>query len=110
MKCSDLPDNAVLDVIAHSQRPLGATIGEVFEALPDYPQKVVRAKLSKLIRRGIISGCVCGCRGDFMVVQLEAVRDRLDGNGLTKRNIAKVVQKIADALDVDAAELMKEPS
>lgn len=109
MKCADLPDNVVLDVIALSTRPLGATIGEVFEGLPDYPQKIVRAKLSKLIRRGIVSGCTCGCRGDFAVVQLEAVRDRLDGAGLTRRNVAKAVQKIADTLDVDAAELMKEP-
>lgn len=109
MKCADLPDDDVLNVIAHSTRPLGATIGEVFDGFPAYPQKVVRAKLSKLLRRGVIKGCVCGCRGDFTVTQLEAVRDRLDGAGLTRRNVAKAVQKIADTLDVDAAELMKEP-
>lgn len=30
-----------------------------------YPEKVVLAKAKTLIRRGIIDGCCCGCRGDF---------------------------------------------
>lgn len=29
------------------------------------PVKVVRAKARSLIRRGVIAGCACGCRGDF---------------------------------------------
>lgn len=99
MKCADLPDDAVLNIIAHSQRPLGATIWEVFEGLPAYPQNVVRAKLSKLIRRRIIKGCICGCRGDFTVTQLEAVRDRLDGGGLSERHVAKSAQRVTDTID-----------
>lgn len=35
---------------------------------PWMPVKVVRAKARRLIRRGLIQGCVCGCRGDFQVV------------------------------------------
>lgn len=32
---------------------------------PGYPEKVVLAKARKLIRRGLLDGCYCGCRGDF---------------------------------------------
>lgn len=32
---------------------------------PDAPYKVMLAKMSSLIRRGLVSGCDCGCRGDF---------------------------------------------
>lgn len=104
MKCADLPDAVVLDIIATSLRPLGATILEVFEALPTYPQKLVRAKLSKLIRRRLVMGCTCGCRGDFTVIQIEAVRDRLDGVGLTKRNIGKTLQRFKDEIDKELLE------
>lgn len=41
-------------------------------ALPDYPNmpwKVVLAKARKLIRRKLIDGCDCGCRGDFEVTR-----------------------------------------
>lgn len=37
--------------------------------LPQYPAKVVLAKLRRLIERGIVEGCGCGCRGDFKVVR-----------------------------------------
>lgn len=31
------------------------------------PEKIVLAKAKRLIRRGLISGCGCGCRGDFQI-------------------------------------------
>jgi len=31
------------------------------------PEKVVLAKAKRLIRRGLIDGCGCGCRGDFQI-------------------------------------------
>lgn len=31
------------------------------------PEKVILAKVQKLIRRGKIQGCWCGCRGDFYI-------------------------------------------
>ncbi len=33
--------------------------------LPLVPPKVILAKCRALIRRGFITGCTCGCRGDF---------------------------------------------
>lgn len=32
---------------------------------PELPEKVVLAKMKTMIRRGLIDGCTCGCRGDF---------------------------------------------
>ncbi|KVP65619.1 hypothetical protein WJ96_04430 [Burkholderia ubonensis] len=29
------------------------------------PEKLARAKMGSLIRRGLVKGCACGCRGDF---------------------------------------------
>lgn len=29
------------------------------------PWKVVNAKCASMIRRGLLDGCTCGCRGDF---------------------------------------------
>lgn len=34
-------------------------------AFPDIPLKVLRAKMAALIKRKVINGCACGCRGDF---------------------------------------------
>src|SRR5690242_601315 len=31
----------------------------------EVPWKVVLAKAAKLIKRGVMDGCSCGCRGDF---------------------------------------------
>lgn len=32
-----------------------------------WPEKVLRAKLSRMTRNGLIDGCNCGCRGDFTI-------------------------------------------
>lgn len=32
------------------------------------PEKVFLAKSRTLIRRGLIDGCACGCRGDFTII------------------------------------------
>ncbi len=31
----------------------------------DIPDGALLAKLDALIRRGLLTGCACGCRGDF---------------------------------------------
>ena len=33
----------------------------------DCPEKVLRAKMLALIRRGLVDGCPCGCRGDYRI-------------------------------------------
>lgn len=36
------------------------------------PEKVVLAKANQLMKRDIIDGCACGCRGDFEIVEEKA--------------------------------------
>lgn len=36
---------------------------------PDIPNKVMRAKGQRLIDRGLLDGCMCGCRGDMEITE-----------------------------------------
>lgn len=38
------------------------------DCFPDVPEKVVLAKLRKLLKRGLVRGCGCGCRGDWRLL------------------------------------------
>jgi hypothetical protein len=92
VKAADIPDVELLAAIAEVTRRrtdasgapwgLGANrwdIGWVlsgYEGLAQftdpapemrYPEKVVLAKARSLVRRGLLLGCPCGCRGDFEV-------------------------------------------
>ena len=40
-------------------------VGKATLDVPEFPDKVILAKARKLIRRGLITGCICGCRGYF---------------------------------------------
>ena len=42
-----------------------ASLMWIDEELPDFPPKVILAKLKGMVKRGLIHGCTCGCRGDF---------------------------------------------
>src|SRR5678815_4892395 len=44
-----------------------ANLYDITKALGNPPEKVVLAKLRRLINRGLITGCGCGCRGDFEI-------------------------------------------
>jgi hypothetical protein len=39
---------------------------------PSIPPKVIQAKLRGMVKRGLIDGCACGCRGDFKVIVKES--------------------------------------
>lgn len=39
-------------------------------AYPEAPSKVVLAKCKALIRRRLLDGCTCGCRGDYELTDL----------------------------------------
>jgi hypothetical protein len=46
---------------------LGATRWDVERELSSFPPKVILAKIRKMIKQGKLSGCACGCRGDFKI-------------------------------------------
>lgn len=50
-----------------------ATIWDIEASIDTMPKKVVLAKLRKLMKAGYITGCDCGCRGDYEL--LDKARD-----------------------------------
>ena len=76
MQCKDIPDMPILrflDQCRDGDSPRWATWGDghgvmptVQDAMPPgTPEKLQLAKMSRLMRRGLVVGCDCGCRGDF---------------------------------------------
>lgn len=71
MQCKDIPDQPVLRFLA--QRPgqwhnwYFGDDKDVTQAMPPAPEKLVLAKMRMLMRRGLVDGCSCGCRGDFVI-------------------------------------------
>lgn len=64
IQAKDVPDAAILAVVA-ARHPSWAHQWDMQEAHPGIPPKVLLAKCRSLIKRGVIDGCPCGCRGDF---------------------------------------------
>ncbi len=67
----DISDEVMLGAIrerrgAHGV-PRWATLWDIQDHLAQYPKKVVVGKLNRLIKRNVIDGCACGCRGDFEI-------------------------------------------
>ena len=71
MKAADISDDALLAAIRATRGrngvPKWATIWDVQDELAPFHKKVVRAKVASAIRRGLIKGCTCGCRGDLEI-------------------------------------------
>lgn len=63
---------ALASVRGRNGVPEWSTRSETQEALPQFPPKVVLAKLRSMIKRGVIDGCACGCRGDFELPKANA--------------------------------------
>lgn len=74
-QAKDIADAEILAAIrAARDETIGwAATWDVLEQLGSYPPKVVLAKLSSCVRRGVIGGHVCSmrlnalCRGDFEI-------------------------------------------
>lgn len=70
MQAKDIPDDDFLAFIA--ERGAGKPAGwvhtwDLAEGWPDVPPKVLLAKARQLIKRNLLGGCGCGCRGDFHI-------------------------------------------
>lgn len=72
MQAKDVSDEVMLNALAITRGRHGverwSSLWDVQEALPKIPPKVVLAKLKSMVKRKIIDGCTCGCRGDFELV------------------------------------------
>lgn len=71
MAAKDIPDVAFLAAVdlpaVPGTGPYWATWNHIIPAFPGVPVKVLRAKARKLIRRKLITGCDCGCTGQFQL-------------------------------------------
>jgi len=70
MQAKDIPDVVFLDIVEdiNCLEYRWAQRWDIEEKMPDVPPKVILAKARNLIKRNLMSGCGCGCRGDFEVV------------------------------------------
>jgi hypothetical protein len=80
MQAKDIPDETILGIVmAANEGSLGSRIPglpnyprwcliyDLEERLPSFPPKVILAKCRSLMKRRLMHGCGCGCRGDFYV-------------------------------------------
>lgn len=73
-QCKDIPDKPIIQfLLKHKGKWCNWYFGDerdVSQAMPlGIPEKLVLAKMRMLMRRGLVKGCSCGCRGDFEITE-----------------------------------------
>lgn len=77
LQAKDIPTQRIIEVIKEQYGVYGgcnndlqtSSLWDIQGALAEFPPRVVLAKLSSLLKRKMIAGCDCGCRGDFEVIE-----------------------------------------
>ena len=73
MQCKDIKDLPIIEFLYGLAGTWANWFGDeynnsVTHAMPKgISDKLVLAKMRMLIRRGLVDGCTCGCRGDFVL-------------------------------------------
>jgi hypothetical protein len=69
VQAKDISDDqcmaAVRKVRGANGVPEWSSLWDVQRELSAFPSKIVLAKLRAMVKKGKLSGCTCGCRGDF---------------------------------------------
>ena len=88
MQCKDVPDEAFIDAVRRAGEPgrwrMRWNVHELLEQeIGPVPENLFLAKARKLIARGLMDGCACGCRGDFELPEEQVAEwdRRLIGDG-----------------------------
>lgn len=79
MKASDIPEKVFHEMLITA--PHGyLSLYEIQDRLPDYPPKVVHARLRALVKSKKLSAqCTCGCKGPYCEKRSPGIRwDALD--------------------------------
>ena len=76
LQCKDIPEELILGVL-RAKPGVWHTHGEGYGFMPslvevepklaEFPKKLLLRKLGSMVRKGLIKGCDCGCRGDWHV-------------------------------------------
>lgn len=75
MQCKDIPDAPILSFLVSLDGQWANWFGDEYDnsvthAMPkNTPSKLVLAKMAQLMKRGLVDGCDCGCRGDFEITE-----------------------------------------
>ncbi len=92
MQCKDIPTGPILEFLFalfvlgdHSATwekddVYGTSVRQVMPQ--GTPSRLIHAKMRKLVYKGLISGCTCGCMGNFYIT--DKGRWRLRGEGRDK--------------------------
>ena len=73
MQCKDIPTRPILEfLLQHKGHWCNWYFGDerdVRQVMPEHipHEKLIIAKMRSLMRRGLVEGCGCGCRGDFEI-------------------------------------------
>jgi len=87
MQCKDIPTIEILEFMAKHPGEFDwhnwyfGNEMDVRNAMPDgfnLDDNLVHAKMRMLIKKGLVDGCSCGCRGDFVI---------------TKKGLNKIIEK-----------------
>lgn len=89
MQCKDIETAPILLFLKNLRPHLGTWFdmdceNTVRHAFPKKsPDRLVLAKMASLIRRGLVTGCCCACRGDYEITDkgLEYLTDRNEIKG-----------------------------
>ncbi len=69
MQAKDITDEtlmaAVRAVRGINRVPEWSSLWDIQRQLSGVHTKIVLAKLKSAVKRGLLKGCTCGCRGDF---------------------------------------------
>lgn len=84
LQCKHIPDGPILAFLHRLNQRWANWFGDEYDnsvthAMPcGVPDKLVLAKMRQLMHRGLVDGCDCGCRGDFVITEKgEAEFDRI---------------------------------
>lgn len=75
MQCKDIPTPPILAFVAAAGGPCNWCFEDerdVRKAMPggfSLPPNLVLAKMRNLIIKGLVDGCPCGCRGDYVLTK-----------------------------------------
>ena len=72
LQCKHISTIAILEFLANNEGKWCTWFGGFPNSIQNaigtgFPDRLVLAKMSKLVRKGLVSGCGCGCRGDFEI-------------------------------------------
>lgn len=72
MQCKDIPDDVFVTAVRNAPatpscgwRMRWDVAAELEEVIGPVPENLFMAKARRLIARGLVGGCPCGCRGDW---------------------------------------------